>query len=117
MATKTIEKAFPGMLASQTPQQLVHFIADFDRLDVVEFVPGDDAFALVTDVDQDFVPFDPHHGAEALSALEQRAPDLDHAALHEQVARYRQTGDKKHYRAIFRLLEQGEAAGHSAPAG
>lgn len=50
---------------------------------------------------------DPHHGAEALYALEQRAPALDHAALYEQIERYRQTGDKRYYRAIFRLLEQG----------
>lgn len=50
---------------------------------------------------------DPHHGDEALFALEQSAPDLDHAALHEQIERYRHTGDKKYYRAIFRLLEQG----------
>ena len=50
---------------------------------------------------------DPHHGDTALYALAQRAPALDHAALHEQIARYRQTGDKKYYRAIFRLLEQG----------
>jgi len=50
---------------------------------------------------------DPHHGAEALYALEQSAPGLDHAALHEQIERYRQTGDKRYYRAIFRLLEQG----------
>jgi ribosome-associated protein len=49
---------------------------------------------------------DPLHGDEALCALEQRAPDLDHAALHRQIELYRQTGDKKHYRAIFRLLEQ-----------
>jgi hypothetical protein len=33
----------------------VHFIADFDGLDVVEFVSGDDAFAFVTDVDQGFL--------------------------------------------------------------
>ena len=50
---------------------------------------------------------DPHHGEEALSALEQSAPDLDHAALHEQIELYRHTGDKRYYRAIFRLLEQG----------
>lgn len=50
---------------------------------------------------------DPQHGAAALAALEQRAPALDHAALHEQLERYRQTGDKRYYRAIFRLLEQG----------
>jgi ribosome-associated protein len=50
---------------------------------------------------------DPHHGKEAFSALRQSAPDLDHAALHEQLERYRQTGDKRYYRAIFRLLEQG----------
>jgi ribosome-associated protein len=50
---------------------------------------------------------DPHHGDAALYALEQRAPDLDHAALHEQIACYRQTGEKRYYRAIFRLLEQG----------
>lgn len=50
---------------------------------------------------------DPHHGDAALFALEQRAPALDHAALHEQIERYRQTGDKRYYRAIFRLLEQG----------
>ena len=49
---------------------------------------------------------DPHHGDTALYALAQRAPALDHAALHEQIARYRQTGDKKYFRAIFRLLEQ-----------
>lgn len=49
---------------------------------------------------------DPHHGAAALYALEQGTPALDHAALREQIERYRQTGDKKHYRAIFRLLEQ-----------
>lgn len=50
---------------------------------------------------------DPQHGAEALCALQQSAPALDHAALHEQIERYRQTGDKRYYRAIFRLLEQG----------
>ena len=50
---------------------------------------------------------DPHHGAGVLYALEQSAPALDHAALFEQIERYRQTGDKRHYRAIFRLLEQG----------
>ena len=50
---------------------------------------------------------DPHHGDEALYVLEQSAPDLDHAALHEQIALYRQTGEKRYYRAIFRLLEQG----------
>jgi ribosome-associated protein len=50
---------------------------------------------------------DPQHGAEVLSALERSAPDLDHAALREQIERYRQTGDKRYYRAIFRLLEQG----------
>ena len=50
---------------------------------------------------------DPHHGAAALYELEQSAPDLDHAALHEQIERYRQTGEKRYYRAIFRLLEQG----------
>ena len=49
---------------------------------------------------------DPQHGAEAFYALHQSAPDLDHAALHEQIGRYRQTGDKRYYRAIFRLLEQ-----------
>jgi ribosome-associated protein len=49
---------------------------------------------------------DPHHGAAALYALEQRAPDLDHAALREQLELYRQTGEKRYYRAIFRLLEQ-----------
>jgi ribosome-associated protein len=49
---------------------------------------------------------DPLHGDEALCALEQRAPDLDHAALHGQIELYRQTGDKRYYRAIFRLLEQ-----------
>ena len=49
---------------------------------------------------------DPHHGAAALSALQQSAPDLDHAALYEQIERYRHTGDKRYYRAIFRLLEQ-----------
>ncbi len=36
----------------------VDFIADFDGLDVVEFVAGDDAFALVTDVHQDFLGAD-----------------------------------------------------------
>ena len=51
---------------------------------------------------------DPQHGAEALYALEQSAPELDHAALYEQIERYRQTGEKRYYRAIFRLLEQGE---------
>ena len=50
---------------------------------------------------------DPHHGAEALYALQQSAPNLDHAALREQIALYRQTADKRYYRAIFRLLEQG----------
>ena len=50
---------------------------------------------------------DPHHGAAVLYALQQSAPDLDHAALYEQIERYRQTGDKRYYRAIFRLLEQG----------
>ncbi len=50
---------------------------------------------------------DPHHGDALLFALHQSAPALDHAALYEQIARYRQTGDKKYYRAIFRLLEQG----------
>jgi len=50
---------------------------------------------------------DPHRGAEVLSALERSAPDLDHVALHEQIKLYRQTGDKKYYRAIFRLLDQG----------
>jgi ribosome-associated protein len=50
---------------------------------------------------------DPHCGAEVLSALERSAPALDHMALCEQVERYRQTGDKKCYRAIFRLLDQG----------
>ena len=50
---------------------------------------------------------DPHCGAGVLSALEQCAPVLDHVALCEQIERYRQTGDKKYYRAIFRLLEQG----------
>lgn len=51
---------------------------------------------------------DPQHGAEILSLLEQSAPALDHGALREQIERYRQTGDKGSYRAIFRLLEQGE---------
>jgi ribosome-associated protein len=50
---------------------------------------------------------DPQHGDEVRSALEQSAPDLDHAALREQIERYRQTGDKRYFRAIFRLLEQG----------
>ena len=50
---------------------------------------------------------DPQHGAEVLRALEQSVPGLDHAALHEQVEIYRQTGAKRYYRAIFRLLEQG----------
>jgi ribosomal 50S subunit-associated protein YjgA (DUF615 family) len=50
---------------------------------------------------------DPHHGAEVLCALEQSAPGLDHAALHEQIELYRHTGGKRYYRAIFRLLEQG----------
>lgn len=52
---------------------------------------------------------DPQHGAAALAALAQSAPDLDHAALREQIERYRQTGDKKYSRALFRLLEQGGA--------
>jgi ribosome-associated protein len=59
---------------------------------------------------------DPHHGTAALYALEQSAPDLDHAALREQLERYRQTGDKRYYRAIFRLLEQGGAAHGSSGA-
>jgi ribosome-associated protein len=50
---------------------------------------------------------DPHHGAAVFAALVQSAPDLDHAALSVQIERYRQTGDKKYSRAIFRLLEQG----------
>jgi ribosome-associated protein len=50
---------------------------------------------------------DPYHGDAALFALEQSAPALDHAALHEQIELYRRTGDKRYYRAIFRLLEQG----------
>ncbi len=50
---------------------------------------------------------DPQQGAAVLAALEQSVPDLDPAALHEQIERYRQTGDKRYYRAIFRLLEQG----------
>lgn len=50
---------------------------------------------------------DPQHGGAALAALERSAPELDHAALHEQVERYRQTGEKRYYRAIFRLLESG----------
>ena len=31
-----------------------HFIADFHRVDVVEFVRGNDAFRFVADIDQDF---------------------------------------------------------------
>jgi ribosomal 50S subunit-associated protein YjgA (DUF615 family) len=50
---------------------------------------------------------DPHRGDAALAALEQSAPGLDHAALREQIERYRQTGDKRYSRAVFRLLEQG----------
>ena len=50
---------------------------------------------------------DPQHGDALLFALQQKAPALDHAALYEQITRYRQSGDKKYYRAIFRLLEQG----------
>jgi len=49
---------------------------------------------------------DPHHGDETLYALEQSAPGLDHAALQEQIELYRQTGEKRYYRAIFRLLEE-----------
>ena len=58
---------------------------------------------------------DPHHGDEVFSGLEQSAPDLDHAALYEQIERYRQTGDKRYYRAIFRMLEQGEGACPARP--
>jgi ribosome-associated protein len=49
---------------------------------------------------------DPQHSAAVLAALEQKTPALDHAALREQLERYRQTGEKRCYRAIFRLLEQ-----------
>lgn len=50
---------------------------------------------------------DTHQSDEVLSALQQSAPGLDHAALREQIKRYRQTGDKRYSRAVFRLLEQG----------
>lgn len=47
---------------------------------------------------------DPKYGSAALADLESRAPHLDHAALRHQIELYRRTGDKKVYRAIFRLL-------------
>ena len=34
------------------------FVADFERLDVIKFAAGDDAFALVADVHQDFAGAD-----------------------------------------------------------
>ena len=43
--------------------QDIDFVADFDGLDVVEFVAGDDAFAFVADVHQDFLGADFDDGA------------------------------------------------------
>ncbi len=54
---------------------------------------------------------DPQHGSVLLGGLEQSAPALDHAALREQVELYRRTGEKRYYRAIFRLLEQAGLPG------
>ena len=41
----------------------IDFIADFDGLDVFEFVAGDDAFAFVTDIHEDFFGTDFDDGA------------------------------------------------------
>ena len=38
--------------------QDIDFIADFDGFDVVEFIAGDDAFAFVADVHEDFLGAD-----------------------------------------------------------
>ena len=43
--------------------QDIDFIADFDGFDVVEFVAGDDAFAFVADVHEDFLGADFDDGA------------------------------------------------------
>ena len=43
--------------------QDIDFIADLDGLDVVEFIAGDDAFAFVTDIDEDFLGADFDDGA------------------------------------------------------
>ena len=41
----------------------IDFIADFDGFDVVKFVAGDDAFAFVADIDEDFLGADFDDGA------------------------------------------------------
>jgi hypothetical protein len=72
-----LEDAFPvflelGLLAGQDDHaflvfeffdQDVSFVADLDGLDVIKFVAGDDAFAFVADVDQDFLGSDFDDGA------------------------------------------------------
>ena len=55
--------------------QDIDFVADFDGLDVFEFVAGDDAFAFVADVDEDFLGADFDDGAfDDLPAAKRMGP-------------------------------------------
>ena len=69
--------------------QDVDLIADFDGLDVIEFVAGDDAFALVADVHEDFLGADFDDGAfDDITIGKGQGAGLPHGFFHCQHRQY-----------------------------